>query len=287
MQNIGESWFIEELPKPLPEPGPTPRNLYRSTSGRRMLVESLIERYRFYGPNCVVYQTAREAHHILAVCGNRVPVGVASANVAPWEFEDDGLRRVSDPHLDDGRLVQTVEVLSLDMISQFARRQPPFQRDWAKSVGFDFNHPLIAPVQSEMPVDVNGKSPHGSPPLLAAVSHREPDVVDALLLAGANVNATDTYGTTALMIAASHDDLAAVERLIEAKADVNARDTLGITALMRAADVGNKNVVKRLLAAGADPGMRDSDNRTAAQRISASTDTELRELLQTRAGPQN
>lgn len=289
MQHIGENWLIEELPKSLPEPGPAPRILYRATSGRPALVDTLIEQYRFYAPDCVVYQTAREAHHIFAVCGDRVPVGVASASVATWEFEDDGLRRVSDPHLHDDQLVQTVEVLSLDMISQVAKRQPPFQRDWAKSVSFDVNRPLIEPMQSETPVDVNGKSPNGSPPLITAVLHHQPDVIDALLQAGANVNETDGYGTTALMIAASSmwGDLAAAERLIRAGADVNARDSMGITALMRAADAGNKDVIKRLLAAGADPSLRDSEGHTAAQRISTSTDTELRELLHQRVQQQN
>ena len=282
MRSIGGDWFIEELPKSLPEPGPAPRNLYRVTSGRRVLVDNLVEQYRFYGPDCVVYQTAREVHHIFAVCGARVPVGVASASVAPWHFEDDGLRRISDPHVRDGHLLQTVEVLSLDRVSQLAKRQSPFQRAWATSL--DLNRPHIQPVQSEMPIDVNGQSQNGSPLLLTAVSHQEPDMVDALLRAGANVNATDAYGTTALMIAASKDDLSGVERLIEAGASVNARDSTGITALMRAADVGNKDVVKRLLAAGADPNLRDRDNRTAAQRIPTSTDTELRELLQTSVG---
>lgn len=287
MRSIGGDWFIEELPKSLPEPGPAPRNLYRATSGRRVLVDTLIEQYRFYTPDCVVYQTAREAHHIFAVCGDRVPFGVASANVAPWQLEDDDLRRLSDLHLRNGQLVQTVEVLSLNMIIQTAGRQRPFERDWAKSVRLNLNRPLIEPVHSEMPIDANGKSQNGSPRLLTAVSHQEPDVVDALLRAGADVNATDAYGTTALMIAASKGDLSAAERLIQAGAGVNARDSMGVTALMRAADVANKDIVKRLLAAGADPNLRDRDNRTAAQRIPTSTDTELRELLQTGVGQRN
>lgn len=285
MHNIGGNWFIEEMPKSLPEPGPPARSLYRGTTRRRVLVDYGIEQYRFYGADCVVYQTVREAHHVFAVCGDRVPVGVASANVAPWQFEGDGLRRVLEAHVNNGQLTQTVETLALSAMTQVAQRQPPFRRGWANSLGFDVNHPLIKPVQSEMPVDVNGRSANGSPPLLAAVSHHDQDVVDALLQAGANVNATDTYGTTALMIAASDDDLVAVDRLIGAGANVNAWDTLGITALMRAADVGNKDVVKRLLAAGADPGLRDSDNRTAAQRIATSAHTDLRDLLQTRSAP--
>lgn len=285
MQNIGGDWFIEERPKSLPEPGPVPRNLYRAASGRgHVLVDTLIEQYRFYPSDCVVYQTAREAHHLFAVCGDRTPFGVASSNVAPWQFENDDLRRSSDLHLREGQLVQTVEVLSLNRIIQIAGRQRPFERDWATSVRLDFDHSLIEPVQTEMPVDVNGKSPNGSPHLLSAVLHHDWDVLDALLRAGANVNATDTNGTTALMIAASNDDLPAVERLIQAGASVNARDSMGTTALMRAADVGNKDVVQRLLAAGADPGVRDSENRTAAQRI---TDTEMRQLLQTSVGQPN
>jgi hypothetical protein len=284
MQNIGGQWFILDLPHSLPEPGPPNRSVYRASNGRRVLVDYMIEEYRFYQPDCVIYQTAREAHHLFAVCGDRVPVGIASAIVASWKFDDDGLRRVSEAKLKDGNLVQTVELLPIEDIKALAERQPPFHRDWAKSVTLDVANPPLVPVERDIPVDVHANSRQGKTPLLDAVRRHRLDVIDALLRAGAEVNAGDGYGTTPLMMAAGNGDLPALDRLIEAGAAVNAQDYQGTTALMFAAGVGEKEAVKRLLAAGADASLRDSENRTAAQRT---LDADMRELLRSGGGREN
>lgn len=284
MKNIGGQWFIQETSKSLPEPGPIPRYVYRARNGRRVLVDEAIGMYRFYEPDCVIYETAREEHHVFAVCGDRVPVGIASANVSSWKFDDDGVRRVSEAELKDGNLVQKVEVLPIEDIKALAKGQPPFHSDWAKSVTFDVANPPLVPVEHDIPVDVRAKSRHGTTPLLDAVRSHRLDVIDAVLRAGAGVNAGDGYGTTPLMIAASNGDMPALDRLIEGGANVNAQDAQGTTALMFAAGVGEKEAVKRLLAAGADASLRDSENRTAAQRT---LDHEMLDLFRSGAGRKN
>jgi|SRR5215208_1014226 len=57
-------------------------------------------------------------------------------------------------------------------------------------------------------VDVNGVDEHGDTPLIQAARFGHDDVVDALLIARANVRARNDEGKTALMLAAEggHDE---------------------------------------------------------------------------------
>ena len=102
--------------------------------------------------------------------------------------------------------------------------------------------------------------------MCAAFWNTNPDVIKALIAAGADVNATRTEnGYTALMYAAlfnSNPDV--IKALIAAGADVNARTEDGLTALMYAANNNpNPDVIKALIAAGADVNARDSDGDRA------------------------
>ena len=77
-------------------------------------------------------------------------------------------------------------------------------------------------------------------------------VIDALLLAGADVNAKTRFNVTPLELAAVNGDRAAIERLIAAGADVSATSREGQTPLMTAARTGKLDAVEALLAHGAD-----------------------------------
>jgi ankyrin repeat protein len=95
---------------------------------------------------------------------------------------------------------------------------------------------------------------NGMTPLFFAGQNGNPTTVDMLLRGGADVNVSLKNGATALMYAARAGNAAAVTRLLEAGAAVNARENArGETALMFAAASNRAGAVQTLLAHGADP----------------------------------
>jgi ankyrin repeat protein len=97
-----------------------------------------------------------------------------------------------------------------------------------------------------------------------AVTFGYPDVVRALILAGANTELTDGSGVNLLHWAAITDRPSLIPILAEAHVPINATDDHGFTPLMYAAtiDFGDDDVLKALLNAGADKSIRNSENRT-------------------------
>ncbi|MEM6429158.1 MAG: ankyrin repeat domain-containing protein [Deinococcota bacterium] len=85
------------------------------------------------------------------------------------------------------------------------------------------------------------------------------------------LNATDAFGQTPLMYAAANNsDPNMINALVDAGAHINSQTSEGWTALMYAArDNSNPDVARRLLQLGADPTLRNHDGHTAADYASA------------------
>ena len=94
-------------------------------------------------------------------------------------------------------------------------------------------------------------------PLMWAAPTGSPELIRALIDAGANVNAQDIQGISPLMLAvASEDqDLAVVRVLLQSGANVNARSGRGETALDWARKFGSRPVIAALQRAGASEGL--------------------------------
>lgn len=109
-------------------------------------------------------------------------------------------------------------------------------------------------------------------PLMLAASLGNLEMVRALLKAGVDVKATDERDYTALFYGTYNPELdrgypEVVKALIEAGAEVETQIFYGVRPLMLAAGSGEAGVVDVLLKAGADPKARNEGGRTALMMV--------------------
>ncbi len=148
--------------------------------------------------------------------------------------------------------------------------------------GIDINAPYYITIVGAVGSDPNREGDVGyATALSGAVARRSPNVVKALLDAGADVNARDRQGNTALASGFFADDDArtAIRLLINAGADLNVQDNQGNTALMGYADWGELDFVKILLDAGADVNIRNDKGLTALMLAEQRGNVEKTQLL--------
>lgn len=279
---IGERWYIVY--------GSSGFNMdYRGSKQRlerdgakgRVVVDQAIEKYRFYPPDCVLYQTGLRHHQVLAVCGDRIPVPLEYAvSLEDWSLDDDAVRRVNPPWNHNGRFLERHEVLPLGDVIARANAQPPFRENWAASVSTDAR---MESLKSDHPANLREKDPQtGDSPLMPLVRAGRLDLVEPMLAAGADVNQANNLGWTPLMAAADdwgRSDGTLVTRLIAAGARLDTQNNAGETALMIAARHGSIIVVQKLLAAGANASLRNKDGRTAAALAADQSNPELIRIL--------
>ncbi len=107
--------------------------------------------------------------------------------------------------------------------------------------------------ESPQPENLNTPNAAGNTPLLEAVSKNQPQTVEELIKAGADVHYRNPEGETALLVAINLNLVPQVRALLAAGADANdTNPNTGETALITASIIGNEEIVKLLLEAGAD-----------------------------------
>ncbi|HUX89739.1 MAG TPA: ankyrin repeat domain-containing protein [Gallionellaceae bacterium] len=116
--------------------------------------------------------------------------------------------------------------------------------------------------------DCNASNEEGASLLMLAAGAGHFAMVEMLIEAGAKVDATDARGWTPLMKALFNYELNrgfpdVVSALIDAGADIEHQVSYGTRPLMIAAGYGEAGVVDVLLAAGADTGAMNEGGRTA------------------------
>jgi ankyrin repeat protein len=176
------------------------------------------------------------------------------------------------------------------------------------------DHLEILKIETGRP-DVNAKDKYGVTALIDASFKGQKDIVELLILEGADLNAQDNQGDTALMNAALKGHIEIVELLISngagvsvkdrsgntaliesAKyaresaceiitllkdhgAQVNAKNKYGLSAIIYAALGGHAENVACLIAAGADINAKSKSGETALKFAESSNHKEIIELL--------
>jgi ankyrin repeat protein len=112
---------------------------------------------------------------------------------------------------------------------------------------------------------------HGADPddaLASAVTFGYPEIVKALIAAGASAKGTESSGINLLHWAVITNHPEVIPALVKAGVPVNATDNFGYTPLMYAAtiDFGNAGSVAALLKAGADLTIRNDKGRTPVEQ---------------------
>ena len=113
-------------------------------------------------------------------------------------------------------------------------------------------------------VGLDNPGEHGSTALHDAACQGHPDVLQALLDAGADIEAKDAEGRSALLVASSVGEVKSAKVLVEAGAEVCATDDEGNTCLIIAAVFGQIDIVRYLLSLpDVDVHDRDAEGDTA------------------------
>ncbi len=101
------------------------------------------------------------------------------------------------------------------------------------------------------------------PPLVLAITDKQPECALALLEGGARADARDDDGFSALEHATSGGQAAVVGALLERGADPRAASKHGFPLVFVAAAGGNPEIVRAFLERGADPNARDTAGAAA------------------------
>jgi ankyrin repeat protein len=111
--------------------------------------------------------------------------------------------------------------------------------------------------------DVNAKDTEGRTPLLIAIIRKNDKAIKTLIDAGVDLESPLRDGKTPLMVAASNNNFEAIIALIKAGADINAKDENCMTSLMATVYNNNLEAIAVFLDAGVDINAKDKDGRTA------------------------
>lgn len=100
-------------------------------------------------------------------------------------------------------------------------------------------------------------------PLMRAAKEGRLEIVEELLLRGADLAVTNVDGCNALWLACYNGNHAIIETLVNAGIDLDLQNGNGASALMYVASNSKPDLVKLLLAKGANPTLKNFDDFTA------------------------
>ena len=154
---------------------------------------------------------------------------------------------------------------------------------------------LIDQIQNELGIEIDVNQTldkSGQTPLLLASGEGYPDIVDFLILNGANVNAVSGGETPLIAVAQNSimnkdDQLTIVDKLITSGANINHQDEYGKTPLILATESNSPKIVNILLLSGADINIQDRNNETALDIAVSNEMAEIHQIIQDYINKQN
>ncbi|MFC2142699.1 ankyrin repeat domain-containing protein, partial [Acidobacteriota bacterium] len=126
---------------------------------------------------------------------------------------------------------------------------------------------------------INKKDDQGWSPLHHASFHGHNEVVEFLIVSGAEINALDNLGNTPLHRASLRGHVNITRLLIEAGADLNKISAFGFTPLAYAVRGNQKEVTEYLISKGADVNLRQGDGDAPLHTAAVFGRKEIVELL--------
>lgn len=139
---------------------------------------------------------------------------------------------------------------------------------------------IEAAAEWQQPLDLDAPLKAGRGILTFAVQWGHPNVVHALIQAGADPNFQPSNGSTALMFAAIFNQVDAILALVQQRADLNLQTNHdGTTALMFAVQHGRTDALKALVQAGAAPNILNFAGKTALMIAQERGSEEMTQVL--------
>ncbi len=125
-------WYVVEESRWLPEAGFAKYSLYRSGGPRLIKIDRSLSEFRYYSPDCVLYDGYRSGaeHAVFAVCGARVPVAIDRYAGGAVSYTPAGVVRAHDAN---GGPLSQPWLMPIADIQAVARRQGPYHAGWERA----------------------------------------------------------------------------------------------------------------------------------------------------------
>jgi ankyrin repeat protein len=151
---------------------------------------------------------------------------------------------------------------------------------------FSYNGPQQIRQLLALGVDPNLRNNAGETPLMrlssrfgASLFGASTEVVELLLIGGAQIDATDKIGRSVLFTAVENKNANLVKLLVERGANVNLRDARNQTAFLLAMEKENPEIIKLLIQGGADVNTTNEDGQTPLMTAAKVGKNEIVEAL--------
>ena len=213
-----------------------------------------------------------------AASGN-MAAGIAAVNFYLTSYYPDGqfideARELREALQQQEPLAATIAELRIEAAAE-AQKQEDDQFTILHYAAGNNNNPEIIAALLNAGANIHEKDKDGDTPLhIAAIGNNNPEIIAVLLNAGANIHEKDNTGNTPLHYAAgNNDNPAIIAALLNAGANIHEKNKSGDTPLHEAAwDTDNPEIIAVLLNAGANIHEKNNTGNTPLHYAAGNND---------------